>query len=69
MGYATRRDLISYLQKDAEKNTNNSNNISDDMEEMPEYHLNKKFSSVAESLTLFKDDDLVAKPGEFLLTR
>ena len=32
-----------------------------------EFYLNEKFESVTQALTIFKDDDLLSKPGEWLL--
>ena len=32
-----------------------------------EFYLNEKFESVTQALTIFKDDELLSKPGEWLL--
>ena len=35
----------------------------------PEFYIKDKYASVKDSLELFKDDDLLAKPGKYLISR
>ncbi|XP_054161613.1 serine beta-lactamase-like protein LACTB, mitochondrial isoform X2 [Oppia nitens] len=67
----TLRQLASHLggiRHYKKGNNNNNKNTTDDYKlaefSVPEYYLKETFPSVTESLKLFKDDPLVAKPGE-----
>ena len=49
--------------KKRNNNNNNNNNGSRDTE-FKEFYLNQKFESVSKALDLFKDDELLSKPGK-----
>ena len=49
------------------RNGNGGGNSGDT--QFKEFYLNEKFESVTQALTIFKDDDLLSKPGEWLLLK
>lgn len=50
-----------------EKAQNRASTDGSNDSEFPEFLLNKKFQSVSEALEIFKNDELLAKPGETFL--